>query len=388
MPETLAVYRMSHNSLSCDARRMLEDGLRVIETGHSSDPRVRRPAAQHTDGLKQSGVGPTRYHYLTWCAGLVCGGGEDAVPLLELLPESPEPGLDVDLLASTLFTAVPYSQCRTTAAWPGLMTEVMPEVVRFLDALEQRAQGSHLANRILTRLQDQIALLPETLTAGKVYSRDVEVAEPLADFLTPPECDRVCLRLSLLGQPLGVLFLPVFGGLLPATVMKDAIAARFSWAILNRFFKEYLYPNLQFNRDGESLTVSRNDQVLASGIKDSSDPAAVHNAVDWTLFLQELWGFTGWTGADFYNKAPEIPSAGGGKPVREREIIHAEEELPALTGITDKTLKIDFRAGGCSLGVVEISTVDGAISAKRLLTALTINSGYELCCAVVREALV
>lgn len=194
----------------------------------------------------------------------------------------------------------------------------------------------------------------------------VEVSKPIADICELPQiCDRLCCTIELEGIKLGIVELPVCDGTVAGAVLADAIAAQFAWQILDRFF--------QRNRSEKG---NRLWQTLLGSL---------HNKIDWTLFLQELWGRPHWHLEDFYK--PEI--------AEEIATITSEKNLIALevsedfANIQVELPEIDVlvKVGGVAVDIVTVAVENNFVSAQKLRSTITRNSGFELCVASVREAL-
>ena len=145
--EILALYRMRPGSASSDGARFLADGLRVITQGHSPDPRVPSPQPAYADGLPAAQLPSVRLHFASWPAGLVLGRGEDARPLLNLLADDHDPGLDPARVAACIFESALLPTCRTPEAWLELWPRLQPRIDEFLLALEAQAMAPELAQR-------------------------------------------------------------------------------------------------------------------------------------------------------------------------------------------------------------------------------------------------
>lgn len=90
VPDALAPYRFSRNSLSSDAQAMLADARIVVDHAFARDPRVPRPAPLHAGGA-DPGMGGTREmaigHYALWSAAAEIGAGGNGKGLVMPLPD-------------------------------------------------------------------------------------------------------------------------------------------------------------------------------------------------------------------------------------------------------------------------------------------------------------
>jgi peptidoglycan/xylan/chitin deacetylase (PgdA/CDA1 family) len=179
----------------------------------------------------------------------------------------------------------------------------------------------------------------------------VEVSEPISDIYTLQIYDRLHCTIQLEGIKLGVVELPVCDGIVAAAVLADAIAAQFAWQILDRFF--------QHNPETPQL--------------------------EWTLFLQEIWNRPNWLDADFYN--PE--TADEAQTISLEKDLIAVEVSAELPNIKVELSEIDVlvKVGGVAIGIVTVAVENNFVSTQKLRSTITRNSGFELCVAAVREAL-
>ncbi|MEG4516965.1 sulfotransferase [Microcoleus sp. AT9b-C5] len=194
----------------------------------------------------------------------------------------------------------------------------------------------------------------------------VEVSEPISDICALPQIhDRLCSTIKLEGIKLGIIELPICNGMVAAAVLTDAIAAQFAWQILDRFF--------QRNRCEKG---NRLWQTLLEPLQPKHD---------WTLFLQELWGRPHWHLEDFYNPeiAEEVPTI-----TLEKDLM-AVEVSEEFTNIKVELPEIDVlvKVGGVAVGIVSVAVENNFVSAQKLRSTITRNSGFELCVVAVREAL-
>jgi peptidoglycan/xylan/chitin deacetylase (PgdA/CDA1 family) len=184
------------------------------------------------------------------------------------------------------------------------------------------------------------------------YKLKVEVSKPIADIEIPQIFDRLYCTIELEGVALGIIELPVCDGIVAGAVLADAIAAKFAWQILDRF--------LQHN------------------LKNSP--------TNWTLFLQEIWNRPNWHTSDFYNpkKSDKAPTISGDK---NSITVEVSEELPNIK-VELSEIEVLVKVGGVAVGIVTVPVQNNFVSAQKLRSTITQNTGYELCVACVREALI
>ncbi len=154
--EVLTFYRMSPNSASLDAHRMLEDSLRILKQGHSRDPRVPNPHPDYANGLPPEQVRYNAVYMLCWCAGLLLGSGKDARSLLDVVRGDFYPEIDPHSVASCIFESTTLPTCQTLDYWEELWSGIRPHLENFLIALEAEAMTPGLARRATRDLRKMI----------------------------------------------------------------------------------------------------------------------------------------------------------------------------------------------------------------------------------------
>ncbi len=319
VPEALAVYRMRPGSASLGPGPLLADGLRVIERGHGVDPRVSAPTPAWAGGRDRRGLPAARFLFACWAAGLALGRGEEALPLLDALSDTREPGLDPEAAARNLFQAALLPGARLPEEWIGLWPEIESPLDVFLRALEERSGAGGIAlrtRRTLERLTIEASGVPRSFTVGTTHNLRLEVTEPIGDVPVPPCVELLRAVVTAEGEVLGTVELPVIGGQVPAAVLADAVAADHAWEILRRF----LAPRAP-GRFG------------------------------WDLFLQELWGRPGWPMSTFYDPAAVREEASRRHAGGDLEI-EVAAELPEVeaAGPVDALLRV----GGAAVGRVPL----------------------------------
>jgi peptidoglycan/xylan/chitin deacetylase (PgdA/CDA1 family) len=417
--EVLALYRMRSRSASGDGFRLLADGLRVITQGHSADIRVRNSVSAYARGLTSTQLSDARLNFASWPAGLVLGSGDDARPLLAMLSNDHDPGLDPFRVAESLFEAMLLPTCRTPAAWRELWPHLQPRVDDFLLALEEQSRAPQLARRVHAILERKVlahARKALPLTVGMTHGVRVELTEPIPDIRLPSSVERLQCLIELESRPVGTLDLPVCDGIVLSYVLTDAIAATFCWAILQQFFERTLYPSLTVETDTTGLTLWRGGCRLASGLANDAPCSweAIHNRIGWMVFLQEVWGCPerpiGWFYEDrtLYSRTaswrqvlqqawnrlrPRYRSSAAPATTprsgvdRDWLALEISDELPTIIEVNSSGLDVLLTIGGVALGVIPIHVHTNVIPAAALRAKLTTGSGVELCRIAVREAI-
>ncbi|MEG5173366.1 sulfotransferase [Microcoleus sp. B3-D7] len=194
----------------------------------------------------------------------------------------------------------------------------------------------------------------------------VEVSEPISDICDLPQIyDRLCCTIKLEGIKLGIVELPICDGMVAASVLADAVAAQFAWQILDRFF--------QRNR------CEKGNKLWETLLE------PLHPKHDWTLFLQELWGRPQWHLENFYK--PEIAEEVSTITLEKDLIVLEISEEFANIKVELSEIDVLVKVGGVAVGIVSVAVENNFVSAQKLRSTITRNSGFELCVAAVREAL-
>ncbi|MCI0563680.1 MAG: glycosyltransferase, partial [Nitrososphaera sp.] len=258
--DSLALYRMSPNSISLNSLNTLTCGLRIIEQGYSHDKRVKNPHPDNANGLPRDDIANSKLGLLCWCAGLMLGRGEDAKPLLDAVGDIRDPSLDPLRVAEWIFDSVPLPTCQPPMSWHKIFPKVEEHLNEFLLALENQSLAPSIAHRtcrILERmvLEHSIAHMP--LTIGRTHSIRLEVTEPIPDIVPPAPAERLYCLVGLEGTSIGTIELPVCDGLISRYVIADAIASEFARKIIEKFFERTVYPNLRIVRESIGVSVYR-----------------------------------------------------------------------------------------------------------------------------------
>jgi peptidoglycan/xylan/chitin deacetylase (PgdA/CDA1 family)/SAM-dependent methyltransferase len=391
--EVLALYRMRPASASVDGVRFLSDGLRVIARGHAPDPRVPNPHPAHASGRSASHIDTVKFSLACWTAGLMLGNGEDATPLLESLREARDPAFDPHEFAESVFQAAPLPACRLPGGWIELWPAIEPLLEKFLTALESQTLAPKLARRA-RKLLEQLVLENATagwpLALGTTYAVRVEITAPIEDIHPPASADSVQCAIDCEGAYLDTVYLPVCDGLVSGAVIADAIAAESAWEILGRFFERTVYRKLHVERLPDGVSIRRGTLPLGERLSAYQDErkfwSEAHDRIGWVVFLQEIWGRPEWPDGRFYNP-PEEKEPAPRCSSEDGWLIAEVSEDPASVETFRSELKVILTVGGVAVGVVTVTVKENAVHADDLRAALNDASGYELCRAVVREAL-
>jgi peptidoglycan/xylan/chitin deacetylase (PgdA/CDA1 family)/2-polyprenyl-3-methyl-5-hydroxy-6-metoxy-1,4-benzoquinol methylase len=388
--EVLALYRMRPMSASMDALQMLQDGLRVITLGHSIDPRVSHPKPEHEHGAPNTHFASTLLSLACWCAGLSLGRGEDAQYLLGLLNDERSLQIDPDAVAGSLFRAALTSAGLTPDNWRNLWPRIEGRVEEFLLALEAQTRTPGLARRTRIALEEGI---PRTVASRlpTTHTIVVDITDPTADVFAPVPAERLQCLVKAEEKLVGRLVLPICDRFVPGYVVADAISAEFAWQILGLFFERTLYSTLTVKREEAGLSLWRGGLRLTEAlpVDEGALREQAHDRVGWVIFLQEIWGQAGWPASRFYHSKviSAISESAPRASVRgEWATIEVSDVVPRLK-VAGKEIQTVLTVGGVAIGAVTIPVTRGRVSATALRVALTVASGFELCRAAVREAL-
>lgn len=392
---SLARYRVRAGSASTDDSRVLADALRVVETGHSADPRVTRPAPEHMNGLDKKGLPLARLCSTCWIAGSGIGRGDDPRPMLDVLGTETYPDLEVEWLAHTLYLIVPRTALQPAAAWDSLWREHSPMIAAFLRALEEKTRSPLLAERAKRALERRIlelSALPLPAVIGKSMAVKIAADLPFQTVSAPDGVEILIAHVEFDGEAIGKIQLPVFGGVVPASVLSDAIAAEFAWTLLSRYFERSLAGTITVTEGPDGVTLSRRDGPLQDVPAETAAARYrdVHDQVGWVAFLQEFWGCKDWPQSAFYDaqyskSGPETPLAIT-HSTGEWISIDAGDQIPDILS-DEQEVNVLFSVGGVPLAVETLSTTGGRIRSQQIRAAVTLSTGMELCHAAVREAI-
>ncbi|MEZ2302362.1 MAG: sulfotransferase [Microcoleus sp.] len=194
------------------------------------------------------------------------------------------------------------------------------------------------------------------------YRVKVEVTEPISDIEIPHIFDRLYCTVQLEGVKLGIVELPVCDGMVAGAVLADAIAAKFAWQILQRFFQY---------RTWESIR-----QLSESSL------SKLHRKIEWNDFLQEIWdGFDDDSNPQLTRNELSIISHN-----QDLIVVEVSEELPNIQ-VDFSEIDVLVKVGGVPIGIVTVAVEHNLVSAEKLRSAIIQYTNFELCVAAVREAL-
>jgi len=401
IPDYIAYYRMRADSASGSGWRMLHDGLLVIGRGHGEDSRLGVNGLSDTTRignrtLSRAAQDIARTYFACYAAGLEIAGGHDARPMIETLGEHISGDVDPHGVAETLFFSIPVGRAAGPSEWTSFPEPVHQQCQLFIEELGRRL-GDHWlafgARKVTERL-----LLAETSderprTVGRWRLIDLELEGPAPrDLQLEPSVERMLCTIRHSGERLEDLEIPVVDGWVPARVLADAVVAPLAWEILQAFLERHVYPTLEIETTDDVARISREGRLLFEGHLDPSRTSTqgLQGRVGWTVFLQELWGETSLSGDDFYDSG-RVPRLERGPRITVREEsteVDIAEDLPTILLHGRAEVAVVVKVAGAPLTVVCCKANHGRISARHLRRAILMETGYELCRAVVREAII
>ncbi|MGB7711445.1 MAG: sulfotransferase [Microcoleus sp.] len=198
------------------------------------------------------------------------------------------------------------------------------------------------------------------------YKIKVEVTEPISDISIPQIFDRLCCTIQLEGVKLGIVELPVCDGMVAGVVLADAIAAKFAWPILQRFFQ---------HRAWESI-----HELSESSL------SRLHRKLEWREFLQEIWDCPISSSDYFSNPNLTIDEASIISLTQDLIVVEVSAELPNIQ-VDFSEIDVLVKVGGVAIGIVTVAVDNNFVSAQQLRSTITQYTNFELCVAAVREAL-
>jgi peptidoglycan/xylan/chitin deacetylase (PgdA/CDA1 family)/protein-L-isoaspartate O-methyltransferase len=395
IPDFVAFYRVRVGSASGAGWRMLEDGLLVIDRGHGVDRRLDGQELPARRSLPAAARDVARTYFACFTAGLEIAAGRDPLPMIAALGEGISGDVDPGGVAETLFHAIPVGLATDVGAWATFPPETHRRCREFVDALGERVGNRWLAfgaHAELERLLIAEGGEERPRKAGRWYVMDLDLdGPPLRDLAPEPGVERILCGVRFGEERLGDVEVPVVDGWMPARVLADAIVAAHAWDLLRAFLERHVHPALEIERDGRRARVARGGRTLFDG---ELDPArtpreGLHDRIGWILFLQELWEAPELGEEGFYDG--EVDGGDGARRQRavlgRRAGVEIGEPLPTLW-TARRRLDVSVAVAGAPVAVVRCETPRGGISLARLRRTLLVEAGWELCRAVLREAIV
>jgi peptidoglycan/xylan/chitin deacetylase (PgdA/CDA1 family) len=376
----------------------LATGYDIIRRGYAEDSRVSTPYPTHAKGLSSESLLEAKLTFLSWVAGRALANASKVGDLFTEAGRETCETLSPHLIAENLFRAA-MLVAPTNFRDPAFLAEFAMRSDRFLRLLEDRSCTPELAARTNRHLEGLIQSslsatggLAQPYRIGRTFGTHIEITQPIDDRTAPPGVDRLWCNVTLQGASLGALYLPVCEpGILPAWLLKDAIASRFAWPILLRFFEQDMAGKVEVISWPDGTEVRRGDIRIAAGLPPKCAFTTAIEHVSWTLLLQEVWGIPEWREQRFYDPASSdepFPHAGKGIMTSTRElIVEISHPLPPLVAAPSDIAEVVIQVGGVTLDRFEVAGKGQYVTAQQIRAAVTAEAGAELCRAAVREGL-
>lgn len=395
VPEIFCNYLARPNSASMNGPQMLADSFQVISRAAGVDPRIPNPDPRYAAGMPPEAFTHARLEHFLWHAGLAIGAGGEAVPLFSSIANDPVVDLDPAKCAGILFEASLLPPAQPHSAWWKFYESIVPQLDRFLAALEARTHQRGLARGIQVHLERYAARALENFTAvtiGRTYAFTLEVTEPLHNLTLAEPLERVHCRVELEGAFLGNVEFPICDQFVSKDVIADTVAAEYWWTILGRFFERTVYPSLTTKGEPNDWSVYDGEVLIANGLPGQSSVSwsDAHDQIGWALFLREAWGMKSVPDQNFHDMPDAQPRNDSSESLRERADWLVIELADPLTDrrLSRRHVDVVLKAGGVPVVRAPLLVKNRQLGAPTLRAALTVESSLELCRVCVREAVI
>jgi hypothetical protein len=294
---------------------------------------------------------------------LAIAAGEDAITLITQVPEWGDPDVTASKIADSLrsiFIASGLPPQQWQEVWP----QYRQAIQAFLAVIAAHLGKPELVEQTLWtmawRLLEKASGTLQVNDEYTIHGCTIDITQPMPSITAA--ADRGYLWLNIGEQSLGSIELPFQQGVIPASVIADAIASEFFWLILYQFFQQNGDVDYTFEQ---------------------------HEQIGWERFLQAITNQPAWNQAMFYHieAEPDVGAATwdlGDTPT----IIDITQPLPNLRSSSNQTvIKIVLTIGGCPVGVVELPLHDRQLTVSALRSGLLLAGGLALCRLTVREAI-
>ena len=329
-----------------NSEQLLRDGLQVITRGHQTDPRVSQPHGYFVKGSPLRKMPNAQFYWTGYCAGIAIALKQDYVPLLNYLASQANfAALSIDfatiILDRGIILGIRDAVYTNSEEFESLWPRLKPKVEQFFQKFNQYSDKTF---KITSRIKSIEAIILEQIVTSRpvaltqVYAVSIDATQPIVEVSIPSPLETLNCQVRWGEKSLGSINLPVFAGQVSKLVLADAIANRYVWEILG---------------------------------------------IEWTVFLQELWGLSNWNEANLSQTTVEKALT-----VNHQEwlIVEVSEDLNDVAVIQD-TLQVVVQVGGVSIGVMTIAVENQILTAAELRTEIVNQAGPELARAAVREGL-
>ncbi|MDQ3517256.1 MAG: polysaccharide deacetylase family protein, partial [Gemmatimonadota bacterium] len=169
----------------------------------------------------------------------------------------------------------------------------------------------------------------------------------------------------------------------PEWVLRDAIADRFAWQIIGRFFERSIYVHCEMRKGARGWSAWLDGTLLAEGLPDGDAErrTALHDKAGWDVFLHELW-----EGAARPSRTVVAQVSDVAKSQQGWLTVEASAPFPDIVP-KSTPLYLQLLIGGAGTSAVSFTRDIHRLGAESIRKTLTDESGYELCRVAVREGL-
>jgi glycosyltransferase involved in cell wall biosynthesis len=370
LKEVHAFYRMRLNSASRNKNLFFSTALKILRQGYVNDPRVQHVNTKYANGLPTNELHEQELYWASWNAGLFISDGEDARPLLNQLNFKEGSRLNANWIADNIFDSICRYTCKPPAIFYTMWPAIKNSLNEFLSALESVSKTKGLAKMTLVALERmslQNVQIKERLTLRLTHAILLEIEKPIPDIYTPSQVEHLFCIVQVEGNKLGEVEMPVCNGGVKSSVLKDAIVAKYSWQILQKFFAYLIYAG-------------------AIGENSNTSIETMHNDIGWEVFLQQIWDRDNWPVERFYDAEYVEENV----PIRiidsSLPYIEISDDLPDIE-VSSSILEIVYTIGGKYVDKINIPVKNNLVTAQALRAGITTAGGFQFCCVCVREAL-
>jgi glycosyltransferase involved in cell wall biosynthesis len=367
VPEVLSFYRAVPSSVvfSSGGWCLLENCLKVIARGYTIDPRVPHPDPRYAIGLDPQSHARTKFYLMLWCAGLEILTGQDARFLLLVVPDPSDANVSPEMIRDCMqssFWGTGLAPDYWYTKWP----DYEPRFNQFLAALEAQLNIPGLKQKTLIVIQHSLlqqAPLPQQL--GAIQGITLDIAQPVPEILTDSNTDQLYCLVTIAGEKIGELWLPILDQKVSAQTLADVVAGEYFWWILAHFFRWNVYS--------------------------SPEEMEKHDQIGWVYFLRELFEQPDRNTTWFYQTEDDpnlsIPPLYLDQPIC---TIEMSQDLPPLQLNPESeaaSISVVLTVGGKPIGVIPVPVENYYVSVAMLRSTLLTAGGIELCRVCVREAI-
>jgi peptidoglycan/xylan/chitin deacetylase (PgdA/CDA1 family) len=384
----MGFYRIRSDSASRAGLRLMQDGCRVIDLGHSEDSRLSRWPGRLHPPIDGDRAPAAKLYLATFAAGLATAGGDPAA-VLALSPGCPPGQLDGRAIAQTVFTAISEAHADSPAQWINHASERQASAASVIQAIADRADDPGLQAVAQVELERLVLAnvssveLPSSRTYGRSQLLRRHIGRAPQPLRIERGVDYAVLDPWHQGRSLGSTVLPALDGVVPVSVAADTVAYQHAWTLLGTFFSRTIYPQLRARHVDGQARILRGEVVVGEETLSGTEPESddVHRVAGWAIFLQELWGRPDLPSAAFYSDQDEMTG-----PETRETVVEISEPMHAIR--VSLSVDIEVRCAGVPLMALRMEPRDGVIAPARLRRAITQTGRMELCRVAVREALI